>query len=694
MISWKSLRHVLGCYLLAVSHVWAFPGQSLESIEYLEQGDVAAIEIGFSEPIQYLSHFPLSSATTLRVFLGPRTEVDPAIDNLPWTQVMRAPVSREIPLTQVSFIIDEKGDKSVVIEFDDIVSFKVSQGRSANSFLVLLPDYSLSLGMRIQAEKSADEEITQTRKLLNLGIEALKEKNNKKAIQIFTKILSMPKSKESMAAMEMLGIARERNNQLAHAKVLYQEYLKLYPDEEGAARVKQRLNDLLYGQLKPKARLKTPERKKATTSRVFGNFAQYYYRGQNSTEETGTVVDQSLLLNQLSLNWRIRSSDYEVRNFFYASHSYDFETETERPLTIETAYSQFKNSSWGLSGRLGRQSGSKGGVLGKYDGVQALYGITKRLSLGVVSGYPVNISDKRRIQKERPLWGINFEWDGMGDDVDILPYYIKQKVDGLTDREAIGTEFRYFGKKGNYYGLVDYDIYYSDLNLYIFRGQYNLKKNTSLNLGLDFRNSPLLYTSAALIGQTNAETIEELQDTYSEDQIKDLAELRVGNAKTVSFGISHVFNPRYQVNADLTLAKQEFIVEDAVTSEFSVDKEGQVYLSGQLIAGQWLNDRDITVLGLRLSSTDSYDESSFYVSNRLPIQKSWKLDTRYRVDFRKNQSGEKLVRHRPSIKVDNRFSQKMRLEMEIGVEVSQYSGVTNNTDFQRLFVNGGYSYNF
>lgn len=61
--------------------------------------------------------------------------------------------------------------------------------------------------------------------------------------------------------------------------------------------------------------------------------------------------------------------------------------------------------------------------------------------------------------------------------------------------------------------------------------------------------------------------------------------------------------------------------------------------------------------------------------------------------MRKNESGEDLVRHRHSIKLDNRFSRNMRLEMETGIEIWHYTGQTNNVDYQRFFVNGGYRWN-
>ncbi len=677
------------------SQAWALPSQNLESIEYLEHQGSAAIEIGFSESLQYLSHFPLRAGATLRIFVGPRTAVDLEIDSLPYTQALRAPDSKEIPLSQVTFKINEAGEASVIVDFERVVKYTVSAGSRPNMLLIVLPDHKITTHVQMKSAKIIQDKSSPAYKLLVLGRTALKEGKNKRAIQIFTKMLGMPTSKERQEALELLGVARQRNGQQAHAKAMYREYLKQYEDTDGAARVKQRLSDLLHGQLKPKARLKVSKKAdKKTTSRFYGSFAQYYYRGQNSTEEAGTTVSQSLLLNQLSLSWRIRSADYDIRNFLYASHSHDFISTAGKPVTPQTAYSQIKNSRLGFSARLGRQTGSKGGVLGKFDGLQASYDVAHSVSVNAVGGYPVNFTDKRSVQTAKPFWGIGFELDGGRNQIDILPYYIHQDIDGIVDREAVGSEFRFFGKEGNFYALVDYDIAYSDLNIYLFRGQYNWRKDTIFSLNFDFRNSPLLFTSNALIGRTDVSTIEELLLIRTEDEIRELAEARVGNSTTLSAGVSHTFSPRYQANADLTLAQQSFVIEDAVSGFLDADSEEQIYLSAQLIASRWFNERDISVLGFRMSQTGSYDEVSLSVSNRLPFRKDWKFDTRFRVDMRQNDTGEDLTKYRPSIRMNYRRTRGMNFEMELGVELWRYGGETNNTDFQRTFANMGYRWNF
>ncbi|MDH3577611.1 MAG: SPOR domain-containing protein, partial [Gammaproteobacteria bacterium] len=62
-----------------------------------------------------------------------------------------------------------------------------------------------------------------------------------RAIQIYTKVLQQPEHMRMAEAQEYLALAREKNGQMAHAKAEYQRYLSLYPDNEGAVRVNQRL---------------------------------------------------------------------------------------------------------------------------------------------------------------------------------------------------------------------------------------------------------------------------------------------------------------------------------------------------------------------------------------------------------------------------------------------------------------------
>ena len=85
-----------------------------------------------------------------------------------------------------------------------------------------------------------------------------------RAIQLYTAVLEQPENRFSRDALEFLGLARERNGQKAHAVAEYRHYLKLYPDAEGAARVRQRLAGLTA--LSPqvaKIKFRQPQRQRA-----------------------------------------------------------------------------------------------------------------------------------------------------------------------------------------------------------------------------------------------------------------------------------------------------------------------------------------------------------------------------------------------------------------------------------------------
>ena len=71
------------------------------------------------------------------------------------------------------------------------------------------------------------------------------------AIRLLTKVLEGPKGPRAREARELLGLAREKNNQLAHAEAEYRQYLSDYPAGADAARVQQRLDGVIALQNKP-----------------------------------------------------------------------------------------------------------------------------------------------------------------------------------------------------------------------------------------------------------------------------------------------------------------------------------------------------------------------------------------------------------------------------------------------------------
>src|SRR6185369_6348290 len=80
--------------------------------------------------------------------------------------------------------------------------------------------------------------------MLNQVRSAMSSHDYPTAIRILTKLQRQPEFPERARAQELLGLARERSGQLAHAKAEYEEYLRRYPQGEAAERVALRLRTL------------------------------------------------------------------------------------------------------------------------------------------------------------------------------------------------------------------------------------------------------------------------------------------------------------------------------------------------------------------------------------------------------------------------------------------------------------------
>lgn len=61
------------------------------------------------------------------------------------------------------------------------------------------------------------------------------------AIRLYTKVLKLPETGYKAEANELLGLAYQRKGNISQARAEYKTYLILYPDGEGAARVRERL---------------------------------------------------------------------------------------------------------------------------------------------------------------------------------------------------------------------------------------------------------------------------------------------------------------------------------------------------------------------------------------------------------------------------------------------------------------------
>jgi len=582
----------------------------------------------------------------------------------------------------------------------------------------------LRLAKRQQAERDAGDlrgpimgepaTLEDVARIMEQGRVALNEGDHNRAIVAFTKLTALPEHPHSKDALELLGVARQRNNQLAHAKAAFQDYLKKYPEGEDAVRVKQRLADLISSQLKPQARLPTKGTEapsSAFKTDVFGSVSQYYYYGlieiedfrprSEDEEEAENEVreDQNMLISYVTANSRSRSDRYEIRSFLYGTHTVDFldEEDPRRQGTrveFSNLYADIKDKKLGLYGRLGRQSSTTAGVLGRFDGLHVAYDWRPQIHFNTAVGSPVNLNDKDSIDFPTTFVTFNVEFEDIFKGLDIVPYVNVQQSEGLLDRLGVGEEIRYFSPRGSLFNLIDYETSYGQLNIFLLHGQLNLSKSAVVHVNLDYRNTPLIGTRNALINETAYLTLEELQADFSDDEIRAMAEDKTGKSSIATVGGSYSFTEQVQLSGDLSWWRQEYSADSLADSPTLLPQEDAVSGTLRLTATGLLWGRDMYILGVGVTAAETYDNTNWLFQTRAPFGEGWAIDGILRLDLREDVKGETLTRTRPSLKLGYNWKRKLTLEVEGGIEISDYGGNTLNQDSSRTFGIIGYRWNF
>lgn len=546
-------------------------------------------------------------------------------------------------------------------------------------------------GVRSDVDSQAGDLLERSRAALTRG-------DNAAAILLLNQLLQLPPNRHSQDAQELIGLAHERNGEIAKAKREYELCLKLYPDWPGAERVRQRLADL---ETAPTSKtLMATKKKEVSVSTAYGSFSQYYYRGNSRAEITQTVgpildqttltaLDQSALITNLDLTGRFRSGDYDNRVVVRDSYTLNFLPNTENDNRLYAAYAEVRNKLHDYSGRLGRQPGNSGGVLGRYDGISLGYGVLPKWRINVVAGEPVEFNP---INSDKQFWGTSLDAGTFAEHWNGSAYYISQTIDGIIDRQAVGAELRYFDPRSSMLSLVDYDVSYGALNIALLQGTLQVGSKTSLNLLIDHRLAPVLQTSNAVIGETDTSISSQLL-TLPEDQLRAQAEARTPTADLIMIGATHNFSSTWQLGGDI---KRYNISGTPASGALPASPgTGNVYVyTVQGIGTGLLTKRDVSVLSLSYLTGQTYDGESIAFNNRTLFQERWTFDLSLRYYQQKDNLGTDLTRLTPIVRVGYRWQDKVTFELEAGMEKGRTTSSTQTEDSTRNFYMLGYRWDF
>jgi len=527
-------------------------------------------------------------------------------------------------------------------------------------------------------------------------------KNNKysSAIRYLKAVVAADENKYSREALELLGLARQRKRQTTHAVDTYEKYLRLYPESVGAPRVKQRLAGLLTAANSPRKRIKMSSDDDTDGSELttYGSLYQVYRNNRLTTNDTGSITSLSQLYTFLDLSSMASSNSFDYRFQFKGDHAANFVNSDGDFRFIET-YVEFNHRKTGSSARLGRQRLPVSGILKRFDGISAGYQFTPDFRLNILAGFPVDIDNKSSVNSNKSFYGLTFETGTFLKHWDMNLFYFKQETDDLKDRTSIGTELSYLDKKTSVFSMIDYDLFYDEINILQVYANHNLDQGLTLYLNGIMRKSPELSASNALIGLPET-SLEELNKKLNLEQIYQLARDRTADTQTVTFGGSQQLNKTFQLTGDITISSTDatpatppdVLIPAGVpgTEEMGPD----YYTSIQLVGNNLLMKRDTNILGIRYYQTEPAETVSYIVNTRYPIGRNWRINPRLQYDVRQQSGGRKQNKIRAMFKTDYRYHNDLRLDFEIGYDDTTVSNYAIDLDNSNLYSSLGYHWNF
>lgn len=500
----------------------------------------------------------------------------------------------------------------------------------------------------------------------------------KKAIPIFKKIYESGHGKFRQEALELLGVSRERNGQLAHAIAEYKIYLKQYAnDQEATERVSQRIKALLTAAKKPRKPLNKPNMliSKPSIWQYNGALFQFYDKNEIDISSNSNIVSAEQLTTNLSFSSRLINSEYKIKTQFNAIHGYDVSNDETDDQRITNLYIDLLSPSRTYSIRAGRQRSSSNGAIGRFDGFDMGYRFDAKAQIKLITGYPVefNPTVKHHDDKYFTSLGLNIQPDQKH--IDYNFFIVEQVADGLTDRKEVGAEFRYRHPRHSLITLYDYSVQYEKTNYLVAIFDWKYLNNSSINIYLDYRQSPFLSTTNALQGQVGVSTLNDLLLTLSADEIEQLSTDRSAISRSMTLKYRIPQNKKIEYQTDVSFSSLSGTVASGGVAA-TTDTGTESSLAFSLLGRKWLMANDNYLFRIRSSQLATSDANIIDISARYRFNKNWRIGPRLRFDERDYDDGRNIKKNRVSFRVDYKHNRNISFEFDFSVENKNTTSLT------------------
>jgi hypothetical protein len=667
-----------------------------------EYGRCTILDIGLNLPLRSIATFPQESGDQVLIRLQPIGGPIPGTAGI--RETTPGPRSASARIRLIEYEANATSGPTVTIYFSTAVFFRIGQSPDFQHLYVAIsagapdprcvPESPMDQPiLRGSAAPVAPETLPSgdASALLDEARAAITRRDYETAIRLLTRMIEEPETLASADARELLGIARERNGQLAHAKAEYEEYLRRYPSGEGANRVRQRLSALLRSALD---RQVSARANAANSGRIAGAGAatsgtEWHLRGSISEylfyDKMKTIVDddfanvvidngfttlQSELMSALDADAGFETPGMQARFRIAAAHSKNFLNSDRDRTRIAQMFFEASDRDRTLLARIGRQYRSVGGIIGRFDGLLIGYQPWEHIRTEFVAGFPVDSSRSPLFPTYRRAVGASIAYLNGPWNADI--YTLRQTDHGILDRQSVGAEFRYVEAKGSVIGMIDYDLHFQQINAAIASGSITFASQTMFNISFDYRSAPILRTSNALIGQS-ATTLEALLATYSLDEIHQLALDRTAKSTSLLISVTQPISQRFSLGLDATMWTLSSMPDSGGVA--AIPSTGtEYYYAAHVIGTGLLMDGDL--MALNLGYADSYNANRYMLdlNTRFPIPRRLRLGPRLFTAYRET-TDQDSTRYtiRPTMRLNLRLFSDLELEFEGGAEWEDHS---------------------
>ncbi len=539
---------------------------------------------------------------------------------------------------------------------------------------------------------------------------AMNARDYPKAVPLLTKLQRQPEFPQRAQMQELLGLARERSGQLAHAKAEYEEYLRRYPTGEAADRVARRLATLRAAS----TAARTGTGGGAESAKLWsleGGFGQTYRYDSTRVDNTvtpgapgsGTAPtsqsqSSNSLYNDLDVLARRRGQRFDLLARTSLTYAKNFAgnsptSANDASTRVSIASVEIDDRVASVFARLGRQVQNFDGALGTFDGLFAAWQVRPDIGINLIAGFPVEQTNMG-LQTARKFWSVAVPYTPVGKHWDASLFYTQWRSDGFTDREAVGTQLRLLLPSASVTALLDYDIFYQSLNTAAILGTMQLPARWNLSFDAERRNAPVLTTQNALIGQPFS-TLDELAQFYQSiglptDAIYQNARDNTSSSSSYSVTVSRPLGPRYQFAA--TVSAQQFGATNGVGTIVPAQEASglQTAYQAQLYGSNVWKEGDFSVLSVLYADTQTAKTYSASVTERFPVGATWRLGPRLSVIHQQLSSdGSNQLSLVPSALLDWQRGRNL-VQIEGGYEFGKRDSSLQTQNTRRYYVSMSY----